>query len=63
MVRSAVESLEPVDREIFMRHYFWRQTVVQIAEEMGKNQSAVKSRLSRGREKLRKKLLKEDCLL
>lgn len=63
MVRSAVEGLEPVDREIFMRHYFWRQTVAQISEEMGKNPSAIKSRLSRGREKLRKKLLKEDCLL
>ena len=63
MVRSAVDSMEPVDREIFLRHYFWRQTVGQIADEMSKNQSAIKSRLSRGREKLKKVLMKEDCLL
>ena len=63
LVRKAVDSLEPVDREIFLRHYYWRQTVAQIAEDMRKNQSAVKSRLARGREKLRKILLKEDCLL
>ena len=62
-VRNAVDSLEPVDREIFLRHYFWHQSIEQIAEEMEKNQSAIKSRLSRGREKLRKVLMKEDCLL
>lgn len=60
-VRQAVEGMEPVDREIFMRHYFWHQPVQQIAQEMDKNQSAIKSRLARGREKLRKVLLKEDC--
>lgn len=60
-VREAVDSLEPTDREIFLRHYFWHQPVRQIAEELGKNQSSIKSRLSRGREKLRKILLKEDC--
>lgn len=60
-VRQAVDSLEPVDREIFLRHYFWHQPVQQIAREMDKNSSAIKSRLQRGREKLRKILLKEDC--
>lgn len=62
-VRAAVNSMESVDREIFLRHYFWRQTVNEIADQMCKNQSAVKSRLARGREKLKKVLLKEDCLL
>ena len=60
-VREAVDGLEPVDREIFLRHYFWHQPVQQIAREMDKNSSAIKSRLARGREKLRKILLKEDC--
>lgn len=60
-VREAVDSLDPVDREIFLRHYFWHQPVQQIASETGRNCSAVKSRLARGREKLRKILLKEDC--
>lgn len=63
MVREAVDSMEPVDREIFLRHYFWHQPVAQIAGEMGKNVPAIKSRLARGREKLRKILLKEDCPL
>ena len=62
-VREAVDGMEPVDREIFLRHYFWHQTVRQIADEMDKNQAAIKSRLQRGREKLRKILLKEDCPL
>ena len=63
MVRQAVDGLEPVDKEVFLRHYFWRQTVVQSAGEMGKKPSAIKSRLARGREKLKKVLMKEDCLL
>lgn len=60
-VREAVDELDPIDREIFLRHYFWHQPVQQIARDMDKNQSAIKSRLARGREKLRKILLKEDC--
>ncbi|WP_322174091.1 sigma-70 family RNA polymerase sigma factor [Acutalibacter caecimuris] len=63
LVRSAVDGMESVDREIFLRHYFWRQTVHEIAGDMAKNQSAIKSRLARGREKLKKVLQKEDCLL
>lgn len=63
LVRQAVDNMDPVDREIFLRHYFWHQPVAQIAEEMSKNIAAVKSRLSRGREKLRSVLVKEDRLL
>lgn len=60
-VREAVDGLPSEDRDIFLRHYFWYQTVSQIARETGMNESTVKSRLKRGREKLRKKLVKEDC--
>lgn len=56
LVRQAVESLPSEDREIFLRHYFWRQSLGDIARETGKNLSTVKSRLKRGREKLREKL-------
>ncbi len=63
LVRQAIDGMESVDREIFLRHYFWRQTVTQISGEMGKNQSAIKSRLARGREKLRKILVREDLTL
>lgn len=59
-VREAVESLDEEDQDIFLRHYFWYQSVSQIARETGKNDSTIKSRLKRGREKLRKKLVKED---
>lgn len=58
-VRQAVLSLDPTDRDIFLRHYFWRQGVRQIAQELGMKESTVKSRLKRGREKLRNQLEKE----
>ena len=60
-VREAVLGLEAVDRDIFLRHYFWGQGVRQIAQEMDMNESTVKSRLKRGREKLRAILKKEDA--
>ena len=60
MVREAVSRVEPTDRDIFLRHYFWRQGVRQIAQELNMNESSVKSRLKRGREKLRAILKKED---
>lgn len=60
LVRRAVNSLGRVDREILIRHYFWYETVEQIARETGMNPSTVKTRLRRGREKLRKKLEKEE---
>lgn len=52
-VRRAVLTMEEPDREIFLRHYYDYQTVERIAEEMALNASTVKSRLRRGREKLR----------
>lgn len=60
-VRQAVLSMKPPDQDIFLRHYFWRQSVDRIAGELGMNPSTVKSRLKRGREKLRNKLKKEDA--
>ena len=58
-VRRAVDSLRPRDREIFLRYYFYLQPVQTIARELGLAPASVRSRLSRGREKLRKKLEKE----
>lgn len=60
LVREAVLSLEPTDREIFLRHYFWRQGVRRIAAELNMNESTVKSRLKRGRAKLGTILKKGD---
>jgi RNA polymerase sigma-70 factor (ECF subfamily) len=51
-VKRAVTEMEEPDREIFLRHYYYCQPVKTIAEEMPMNESTVKSRLKRGREKL-----------
>lgn len=47
------------DREIFVRFYYYRQTVREIAQIMDRNESTVKARLARGRARLRDKLAKE----
>ena len=59
MLRRALLELPTDDREIFMRFYYYRQSVREIAAEMQRNESTIKARLSRGRAKLRDKLTKE----
>ena len=58
-VRKAVDSLRPKDREIFLRFYFYLQPAEVIAADLDMAPASVRSRLSRGREVLRKKLEKE----
>ena len=58
LVRAALEMLEPSDRELFVRRYYYGQTVARAAEEMGMNLSTAKSRLRRGRERLKEALRK-----
>ncbi len=55
-VREAVLSMAQPDREIFLRHYYYCQSISVIAEKMKINPSTVKTRLRRGREKLRQHL-------
>lgn len=57
-IKKAVLALEYPDREIFLRHYYYIQSVAQISEEMGINASTIKTKLRRGREKLKEILLK-----
>lgn len=59
-VRRAVFSLPPPDKEIFLRHYYYAQTVREVAAAMGLNESTVKTRLRRGRDKLKQLLTKEE---
>ncbi|MDR0812797.1 MAG: sigma-70 family RNA polymerase sigma factor [Oscillospiraceae bacterium] len=59
-VLAALEQLAPADRDVFVRHYYWRQTVKMIANETGINENTVKTRLVRGREKLRAALSEEE---
>lgn len=56
IVREAVDAMEPPDREIFLRYYYHCQPVAEIARELQMPASTVKSRLRRGREKLRVRL-------
>ena len=56
LVRAAVLAMEPTDRTIFLRYYYHCQPINLIAEELKLPVSTVKSRLHRGREKLRAKL-------
>jgi len=55
-VRKAVYSLSQPDKEIFLRFYYYCQSVSVIAEQMQMNQSTIKTRLRRGRERLRTQL-------
>lgn len=55
-VREAVLTMEATDRAIFLRYYYHCQPIAVIARELGVPVSTVKSRLKRGREKLREKL-------
>lgn len=58
-LRRLLFELPADDREIFVRFYYYRQGVHEIAALMQMNESTVKARLSRGRAKLRDKLTKE----
>ena len=53
MVRNAVYSMPQPDKEIFLRFYYYCQSVSLIADQMQMNPSTVKTKLKRGRERLR----------
>lgn len=57
LVALAVQSMGHPDREIFLRHYYYGQTIPVICKEMQMSPSAIKSRLARGREKLKSTLM------
>ncbi len=59
-VRMALLNLNPVDREVFLRFYYYYQKTADIAADMGLNESTVRTKLNRGRAKLRDFLLRED---
>jgi RNA polymerase sigma-70 factor (ECF subfamily) len=61
-VKSAILSMDSPDREIFLRHYYKAETAALIAKETGLTEAAVKHRLIRGREKLRRTFEKEALI-
>ena len=62
LVRRAVEALPEEEREIFLRHYYYTQPVKEISLTMSLNESTVKSKLRRGRMKLKEALMKGGAL-
>ena len=60
-VQRALLAMEDTDRELFLRYYYYYQKISQIAAAMDMKESTVKSRLSRGREKLKASLLAEEA--
>ena len=56
VLSRALNSLDRADRELFVRHYYYGQTVARAAEEMGLNLSTAKTRLRRGRARLKEYL-------
>jgi len=63
IAHEAVNSLPQPDREIFQRHYFLYQKTEAIAFELGINPVTVRTKLARGRKKLKKHLEERgyDC--
>lgn len=57
-VKRAVLSMRQPDKDIFLRFYYYYQTLEQISLETDIPLSTVKSRLRRGREKLKQSLLR-----
>ncbi len=53
IIQRAILALGWPDKEVLLRYYYYNQTVSEIANEMDLNVEAVKSKLRRGRAKLR----------
>ncbi len=53
LVRKALQELDPMDREIFFRTYNLCESSTQIAGALKMSPSTVRSRLSRGKQKLK----------
>ncbi len=59
ILRKALWNMPPQEREIFIRFYYYGQRAKLIAAQMDINASTVRSRLARGREKLRRMMEEE----
>ncbi len=55
---QALRKLDETDRNIFFRYYYLGETAAAVAEKTGMKEATVRTRLARGRKKL-KRILKE----
>lgn len=51
-LKEAMRSMPPLDREIFIRRYFYLERVMDIARDKGLNEKTVSTKLSRARQRL-----------
>lgn len=58
ILNQCIKKLEEPDREIIIRYYFFYEKVKDIAVELNMNESTVKTKLFRSREKLKSMLVK-----
>lgn len=61
LVRRAVDSLPDQDREVFLRYYYYTQSVKEISQAMTLNESTIKTKLRRGRMRLKEILTEGAC--
>ncbi len=59
-IQNAIFAMGWPDREIFLRYYYYDQKISEIADEMDMNAETVKSKLRRGREKLKSRIEEGD---
>ena len=53
--------MPPVDKEIFLRYYYEYQTMEQISASMDIPVGTIKSRLSRGRRRLKQVIMEQEA--
>ena len=58
---AAVQSMPPVDKKIFLRYYYEYQTMEQISASMDIPVGTIKSRLSRGRRRLKQVIMEQEA--
>ncbi len=57
ILMGIIKNLGEPDSEIFLRYYYYEEKITDIANMVGLNSSTVKSRLSRGRKKIKEYLI------
>lgn len=52
VIQAEIHAMAPLDRELFVRRYFYLERVLDIARDKGMNEKTVSTRLSRTRRRL-----------
>ena len=62
-LNSFLGTLDPDERRLFLRRYWFADTIGELSERFGLSQGAVKARLNRTRKKLKNHLEREGMIL